>query len=123
MWNCTYDAGSVHMPYSATYSYDRDGNTLRQVASFGSAGDEELLAFDAQHSMWTAIVLDDRGNATVMHAPGGDPNHIAYRSVYPDASIAPTFDRVSDMKYTVHATVQAGGKTITSSDTCTKGAS
>jgi hypothetical protein len=120
-WNCTYDAGSVHMPYTATYAYDRDGNTLRQVASFGSSGDEELLAYDAQHSGWTAIVLDDHGSATVMHAAGSDPNHIAYRSVYPDTSIAPTFDRVSDTKYTIHATFQTGGKTITSADTCTKG--
>ncbi|HEY3676851.1 MAG TPA: hypothetical protein VGK84_12770 [Candidatus Tumulicola sp.] len=119
-WNCTYDAGAIHMSYSSIYSFDRDGNTLRQVTSWGSGGDEELIGYDAQHQSWTAIVLDDHGAATVMRGAGSDPNHIAYRSVYPDASIAPTFDRVSDTKYTTHATFQMSGKTINSVDTCVR---
>ena len=57
-----------------------------------------------------------------MRAPGSDPNHIAYRSVYPDASIAETFDRMSSTKYTLHGTVRSGGKTTTSVDTCLRGA-
>jgi len=117
-WNCTYQAGTMHMSYSSIYSFDRDGNTLRQVTSWGSGGDEELIGYDAEHQSWTAIVLDYHGNATVMRATGSDPNHIVYHSVYPDASISPTFDRVSDTKYTTHATAQMGGKTITSVDTC-----
>jgi opacity protein-like surface antigen len=119
-WNCTYDAGAIHMSYSSIYSFDRDGNTLRQVTSWGSGGDEELIGYDAQHQSWTAIVLDDHGAATVMRGAGSDPNHIAYRSVYPDASIAPTFDRVSDTKYTTHAMFQMSGKTINSVDTCVR---
>jgi hypothetical protein len=110
----------MHMSYSATYTFDRDGNTLRQVTSWGKGGDEELIGYDTQHHGWTAIVLDDNGNATVMRATGSDPNHIAYRSVFPDASIAPTFDRVSDTKYTTHATFKTGDKTITSVDTCAR---
>jgi hypothetical protein len=122
-WNCTYRAGAVRMAYTNTYAYDRDGHTLRQIASWaGGGGDEELLAYDAQHHRWTAVVLDDQGTTTIMHATGSDPNHIAYRSVYPDASIAVTFDRISTTEYTLHATVRAGGKTITSADTCTRGA-
>lgn len=121
-WNCTYQAGAMHMSYSSTYAFDRDGNTLRQVTSWGSGGDEELIGYDAQHQSWTAIVLDDHGGATVMRGAGSDPNHIAYHSVYPDASIAPTFDRVSDTKYTTHATVQMNGKTINSVDTCVRAA-
>jgi hypothetical protein len=120
-WNCTYRAGAVRMAYDATYAYDRDAHTLRQIASWAGGGDEELLAYDAQRSGWTAVVLD-QGTATILRATGSDPNHIAYRSVYPDASIAVTFDRISATEYTLHARVRSGGKTITSVDTCLRGA-
>jgi len=122
-WNCTYRAGTVRLAYATTYAYDRDGHTLRQVASWaGGGGDEELLAYDAQRGRWTAVVLDDQGTTTIMRATGSDPRHIAYRSVYPDASIAVTFDRISATEYTLHATVRSSGKTITSVDTCLRGA-
>ena len=121
-WNCTYRAGAVRMAYAATYAYDRDGHALREIASWAGGGDEELLAYDAQRGGWTAVVLDDHGTATILRATGSDPNHIAYRSVYPDASIAETFDRISPTEYTLHATVRSGGKTITSVDTCLRGA-
>jgi hypothetical protein len=117
-WNCTYHAAAVHLAYSATYAYDLDGHTLRQTTSSAGYGDEELLTYDAQRRGWTAVILDDQGNATVMRANGSDPNHIAYRSVYPDASIAETFDRISATEYMLHAAVRSGGKTITSADTC-----
>jgi hypothetical protein len=117
-WNCTYRAGTVRFAYDATYAYDLDGHTLRQIASWKGGGDEELLAFDAHRRRWTAVVLDDQGTATIMRATGSDPNHIDYRSVYPDASIAVTFDRISATEYTLHGTVRSGGKTITSVDTC-----
>jgi hypothetical protein len=120
-WNCTYRAGAVRFAYDATYAYDRNGHTLRQAASWAGGGDEELLAYDARRG-WTAVVFDDQGAATIMRATGSDPNHIAYRSVYPDASIAVTFDRVSATEYTLHGTVRSGGKTITSVDTCLRGA-
>jgi hypothetical protein len=121
-WNCTYRAGAVRMPYADTYAYDRDGHTLRQIASWAGGGDEESLVYDAKRRGWTAVVLDDQGTATIMRATGSDPNHIAYRSVYPDASIAVTFDRISATEYTLHGTVRSGGKTITSVDTCLRGA-
>jgi hypothetical protein len=57
-----------------------------------------------------------------MRATSGDPNHFAYRSVYPDAGISETFDRVSATEYTLHATVRSGGKTTASVDTCLRGA-
>jgi hypothetical protein len=120
-WNCMYRAGAVRMAYAATYTYDRDGNTLREIASWAGGSDEELLAYDARRGGWTAVVLD-QGTATIMRATGSDPNHIAYRSVYPDASIAVTFDRISATEYTLHGTVRSGGKTITSVDTCLRGA-
>ena len=117
-WNCTYIAGASRLVYSNTYAYDRGGHTLRQSASWAGGGDEELVAYDAQDSRWTAVVFDDQGAATIMHASGSDPNHIAYRSVYPDANVAVTFDRVSAKEYTLHGTVLSGGKTINSVDTC-----
>lgn len=116
-WNCTYRAGAVSFAYTNTYAYERDGHTLRQIASWTGGGDEELVTYDAQHRRWTAIILDDQ-TVTIMHATGSDPNHIAYHSVYPDASIAVTFDRVSATKYTLHGSVRSGGKTITNVDTC-----
>jgi hypothetical protein len=119
-WKCTYRAGAAPFLYDATYAYDGD-HTLRETATWAGGGDEELQAFDPQHTTWTAVVFDDHGTATVMHANGSNPNHIAYHSVYPDASIAVTFDRVSTTEYTLHATVHAGGKTIHSVDTCLRG--
>ncbi len=120
-WNCTYRAGAVRMAYNAKYTYDRDGHTLRQIASWAGGGDEELFAYSAKRGDWTAVVLDDQG-ATILRATGSDPNHIAYRSVYPDASIAEAFDRISATEYTLHATVRSGRKTIASVDTCLRSA-
>jgi hypothetical protein len=121
-WNCTYRAGAVRLAYDNTYTYDRHGHALRQIASWVGGSDEELLAYDPQRGGWTAVVLDDQGTATIMRGTGSDPNHITYRSVYPDASIAETFERISATEYTLHATVRMGGKTITSVDTCLRGA-
>src|SRR5437868_3336593 len=117
-WSCTYRAGAARFAYDATYAYDRDGRILRQVASWAGGGDEELLAYDLHRRGWTAVVFDDQGTVTIMRAPGSDSNHIAYRSVYPDASISVTFDRISAAEYTLHGTVRSGGKTIASVDTC-----
>jgi hypothetical protein len=119
-WNCTYRAAGAHLAYGATYAYDRNGRTLRETTSWTGGGDEELLAYDAQRRGWTSVVFEDQGSATILHATGSDPNHIAYRSVYPDASIAVTFDRISATEYALHGTVRSGGKTITSVDTCVK---
>ena len=120
-WNCTYRAGAVRFVYRATYTYDRDAHTLREVASWPGGGDEELLTYDPQRRSWTSVVLDQE-TATILRASGSDPNHIAYRSVYPDASMAVTFDRISGTEYTLHATVRSGSKTIASVDTCLRGA-
>ena len=120
-WNCTYRAGAVRFVYAATWAYDRDGHTLRESASWTGGGDEELVAYDAKRG-WTAVVFDDQGTTTIMRATGSAPSHIAYRSVYPDASIAVTQDRTSATEYLLHATVRSGGKTITSVDTCLRAA-
>jgi hypothetical protein len=118
-WKCTYVAGAVRFPYDATYVADRGGHTLREVASWTGGGDEELIGYDPKRG-WTAVVFDDQGTSTVMRAKGSDPNHIAYRSVYPDATLAVTLGRISATEYTLHATYRAGGATIRSVDTCVR---
>jgi hypothetical protein len=119
-WKCTYKAGTVSMPYDATYAYDRNAHLLRQTAVFaGDEGDEELIAYDAKLG-WSAVVVDDQGNATIMRAPGSDANHQAFRSVPPDSSISVTFDKVSPTEYTLHGSVVQDGKTITNVDTCVR---
>jgi len=120
-WKCTYRAGAARLTYDATWTYDLDGHTLRQVDSWAGGGAEELLASDA-HGGWKAVVFDDHGDTTVMLGTGRDPKHIAYHSVYPDASIAETFDQSSTMKYALHATVRSGATTTVSVDTCLRSA-
>jgi hypothetical protein len=120
-WKCTYRAGAVSLAYNATYAYDSGGNILRQTDSFEGGSADELVAYDAGRGGWTAVVFDDHGTTTIMRATGSNPNHVAYRSFYPDASIAVTFDRVSATAYTLHGTVRSGGKTTTSVDTCVRG--
>jgi len=121
-WNCTYRAGAVRLAYVATYADDLDGRMVRQIDSWKGGGAEELLTHDAQHARWTAVVFDDQGTVTIMRGTGSDPDHISYRSFYPDASIAETFDRISATEYALHATVRLGGKTTTSVDTCLRSA-
>jgi hypothetical protein len=121
-WHCEYRGGGSSLAYTATYTDDRAAQTVNEVATWAGGGDDEVLAADAQHGGVTAVVLDGQGNATVMRAKGHDPHHIAFRSVYPDATIAVTFDRTSATTYTLHGTVHMGGKTIVSVDTCSRGA-
>jgi hypothetical protein len=117
-WKCTYHAGVASFPYDATYAPERDGHTLRLLASWAGGGDEELIAYDPQRNGWNAVVFEDNGAATILRGTGKDPNHVSYRSVYPDANIAETVDRISATEYTIHATVRAAGKTTASVDTC-----
>jgi hypothetical protein len=116
-WKCTYRAGSTSLPYDARYAYDGDAQVLREDVALPGGGDEELLAYDTAHRMWSVVVFDGHGSTYVMRGPGSDPRHFAYRSVYPGASIAVRFDRVSAAEYTLHGTVRMGGKTIASVDT------
>lgn len=117
-WNCTYRAGATTFLYNNTYAYDLHGALLRQTATWTGGGDEELVAYDGAHHGWTAVVFDGAGTTTIMRGTGSDPYHVTYRSVYPDASINETVDRLSATQYTIHATVRSGGKTTTSVDTC-----
>ncbi len=121
-WKCAYRAGATSLPYAARYAYDSDAQVLREDVSIAGGGDEELLAYDATHRMWSVVVFDGHGSTYVMRGAGSDPRHFAYHSVYPDASIGVRFDRVSASEYTLRGTVRMGGKTTSSIDTCLRSA-
>ena len=110
------------MAYGATYSYDRGGRTLRETTSWAGGGDEELIGYSAKRHGWTAVVFEDDGGSTVLVGTGSDANHIAYRSVYPDGSIAETIDRVSAQAYAIHAIVRSGATMMRSVDSCERAA-
>jgi hypothetical protein len=117
-WHCTYRAPAMSIAYKASYAYDRDGNTLHETTAFATGGgDQEFIAYGKRNG-WTAVVLEDDGSTTIMRGAGADPAHLAFHSIYPDASIAERVDRVSANEYTIHATMRAAGKTTASVDTC-----
>jgi hypothetical protein len=120
-WNCTYHLAKTHLTYKATFSYDMNGNWMRERDSWaGGGGDEGLFTYEAKRHWWTAVIVEQDRTTTVFRGAGSDPNHVVYRSIYPDASMTDVFDRVSPARYTLHFTQNAGGKSTKSMDTCVK---
>jgi hypothetical protein len=120
-WTCTYHAGKTSLPYKAAFSYDLGGNWLRERDWWkGGGADEDLFTYDPKRRGWTAIVIEQERAAVVFHAAGSNPNHVVYRSVYPDTSMTDVFDRTSLTRYTLNFTQTAQGKTIKSTDVCVK---
>jgi hypothetical protein len=120
-WNCTYSAGKVHVAYAATFSYDMGGNWLRESdSSTGGGAGLGMFTYEPKRHGWTAVVLENDRSTTVFRAPGSNPNHIVYHSVYPDASMTDVFDRASPTRYTLQFSQITGGKTMKSTDTCVK---
>lgn len=120
-WNCTYRASTVHVTYKATFSYDMNGNWMRERDSWtGGGGDEGMFTYEPKRHGWTAVILEQDRTATVFRAAGSNPDRVVYRSIYPDASMTDIFDRTSPARYTLHFTQTAGRKAIKSTDTCVK---
>ena len=120
-WKCTYDAGKVRATYTATFAYDMNDNWLRERDSWnGGGGDFGLFTYDPKGQVWTELVVEQERTTTLFRGKGSDPNHVVYRSIYPDASMTDIFDRVSPAEYTLHFTQVAAGKTTRSTDTCMK---
>jgi hypothetical protein len=69
-WKCAYRAGATSLPYAARYAYDSDAQVLREDVSIAGGGDEELLAYDATHRMWSVVVFDGHGSTYVMRGAG-----------------------------------------------------
>ena len=121
-WSCTYNAGKTPFVYKATFSYDMSGNWLRESDSWaGGGGDLGMFTYEPKRHGWTAVILEPERTTTVFRATGDNPNHVVYRSAYPDASMTEIFDRASPTRYTLHFTQIANGKTTKSADTCVKG--
>ena len=120
-WNCTYNAGTQHIKYTATYDYVMGNNWLRERdALTGGGSDIGLTTYEPKTNTWTEIVAENDRSTTVFRAKGSDGGHRVYQSVYPNALLTLAFDRVSDTKYTLHFHGTFAGKTMTSYDTCAK---
>jgi hypothetical protein len=120
-WNCTYNTGKTTATYKAVFSYEMSGNWLRERDSWVHGGsDEGLFTYEPKRSAWTEIVVEPDRTTTIFRGPGANPNHIVYRSIYPDASMTDVFDRTSPARYSLHFTQAVDGKTIASVDTCVK---
>ena len=121
-WTCTYNNGTQHIPYTATYAYVMDKNWLRERDAWAGGGgsDVGLTTYDPKEKAWTEIVAESERSTTVFRATGSSSAHRVYHSVLPNEPMTLTFDRVSDTKYTLHFNGVYGGKAMTSHDTCTK---
>jgi ribosomal protein L10 len=119
-WNCTYQVGKTRIAYKAVFSYDLGDNWVLERDSSAGGSDLGMFTYEPKRRGWTAIVITRQRTTTVFRAVGDNPNHIVYRSAYPDTSMTDIFDRASPTIYTLHYTQTTGGKTIKSADRCVK---
>jgi opacity protein-like surface antigen len=120
-WSCTYNAGTQHLKYTATYAYLMDNNWMRESDAWAHGGsDVGLTTYEPETNSWTEIVAENGRSTTVFRAKGSDGGHRVYQSIYPDARFTLAFDRVSGTKYTLHFHGTYNGKMMTSYDVCTK---
>lgn len=120
-WNCEYRAGTTRVNYRATYSYDLNNNWLRENDSWAHGGsDLGMITYDPKARQWIAAVMDDQRTIVVFHAGGSNPSHLVYRSAYPNAAFTNVFDRQSATRYMLHFSGKLGGRSVKSTDVCTK---
>ena len=119
-WTCSAAIGGRHEVYTAVFSYAMNGAWIRERDTWAAGGDELLLTYVAAKHVWRAVVTESNGSVTVFEAPDTGLAHIAYRSIYPNASMRDTFDRVSFKEYRMHFEQRTGGKLVRGSDVCTK---
>ncbi len=120
-WNCTYHGAKAQVTYKATFSYDMNDNWMRERDSWaGGGGDEGMFTYEPKRHSWTAVIVEPERTATVFRGAGSNPDHVVYRSIYPDASMTDIFDRKSPTGYTLHFTQNTGGNTVKSIDICVK---
>lgn len=120
-WNCDYRAGNARVSYRATYTYDLGNNWLRENDSWAHGGsDLGMITYAPKSRQWIAVVVDDQRTTVVFHAAGTDPNHLVYHSAYPNGALTNVFDRNSATRYTLHFSGKIGGRSLKSTDVCTK---
>jgi hypothetical protein len=120
-WKCTYQAGGTPVYYKAVYAYDMSGNWLRETDAWkGGGSDLGMITYEPRRHGWAAVVMEQDRTTVIFRAGGNNPNHVVYRSVYPDATMTDIFDRVSPTRYALHFTQSIGHKTMRSTDVCEK---
>ena len=120
-WNCSYRAGKTQVAYKATFASDLGGNWLRESDSWAHGGsDLGMITYEPARHGWTSIVMENERASVIFFAKGANPNHIVYRSVYPNGSATDVFDRQSPTRYSLHFTQSQGGRSMKSTDACTK---
>lgn len=120
-WKCEYRAGSQHITYTATFAYAMRNNWVHERdALAGGGGDEAWITYEPATRSWIQVVLEPQRSTTLFRAKGDSSAHLVYRSLYPNAGMKSTFDRVSRTRYTLHFSGTIGGHRIVSVDTCTK---
>jgi hypothetical protein len=120
-WTCSYTLAKQTASYNATMSWALGGSWIRERDTWaGGGGDEGFFTYDPGKRRWTSVVIESDRHPTLFVAGDTGSAHVAYRSVFPDASMIDTIDRISPTKYTVHFTQTVGGKTTHSVDVCTK---
>jgi hypothetical protein len=120
-WNCTYHAGATRVSYKALFSYDMGGNWVRERDSWAGGGNDlGMFTYEPKRHGWTAVVIEPERSTVVFRASGDNPNHIVYRSLYPDTSMTEIFVRDSPTRYTLQFTQISTGKTTKSNDLCVK---
>lgn len=119
-WNCTYNAGKTRIAYQAKFAYDLSSNWVRESDTSKVGSGLGMLTYDPKRPGWTMVVVQQDRTSVVFHGAGANPNQITYRSIYPDKSMTDVFERLSPVRYSLHFTQVSSGKTIKSTDICTK---
>jgi hypothetical protein len=118
-WTCSFDSGKQHATYTAHFSYGTGNSWMREIDSWpGGGGDEALITSDPKSKLWTTSVVE--AGTTTLFVGKGDPAHVVYHTVYPDANATERLDRVSAKEFTVHFAGMLDGQQMSSSDVCKK---
>ena len=118
-WNCTYSTGGHSSPYTATYEYVMDRNWMRERDVWSGGSVDNFLTYDAQKGAWRVAIMRNDRTMQVFVAPDTG-THLAYRSVYPDASQTSVFDKLSATHYTQTFQNTSPEKVMSFSDDCRK---
>lgn len=119
-WTCTAAMMGKTQTYKAHFAYGQGGRWMTEDDTWAGGGDRVQFTYVRSKQVWRAVVTESDGNVTVFVAPDTGLAHIAYASVYPDASMRDTLDRVTTRKYTMQFVQKTPKATITGHDVCIK---
>lgn len=119
-WTCTVHSGGKSETYHARFSYTAGNTWMQETDTWTNGGDQLVFTYIPGKRVWRAVVSEYNGNVTVFEAPDTGLSHVAYRSVYPDATMQDTFDRVSTTRFTMHFRQQTAHGINTGNDNCVK---